>query len=496
MSSLLAIAPEILIASSIVLVLFFDILKPGGNSRKSRFFTLGNLCVACLLSMGLFGGDLFQHLPTMIKIAIYGDSLAAIGKFLLLFFSIFCLIPISTYSKEIKNHGAEICALLLTSLLGALMLVQSNDLLTFFISFEMMSVPLYVLVGSQRYHKNSSEGSLKFFINAAVGSALLAFSISWLFGFLGTLELEQMFLVAQNNPQLTTPTLIALAFMLAALIMKVGGAPFHLWVPDAYQAAPRGMIAWLATLPKIAVFLFLLRLSILIPQSHNLLEKGYDSVNLAHDIPIFLSILAAVSMILGTASACTQENLDRLMAYSGVAQTGYILTAIATSFYAGVENDLLLQQKVVGMTIYYLFAYNLANVLVWTLLSGTKAEKVEDLSGFIKTHGNWIGVLSVGFFSLAGAPPLVGFIGKFLMFQQVLNYSFWPVLLAMVASTASLYYYFRIVIRAIFDEPLDNDKFTPTLNEKARISIIILSTLLVMLTFWPSLQEFCLHMSR
>jgi NADH-quinone oxidoreductase subunit N len=323
----------------------------------------------------------------------------------------------------------------LFSTLGAMTIALATDLITLFVGIELMTIPVYVLAGIQRRDPYANEAALKYFLLGAFSSALLVYGFAWLFGITGSTSYVQIKAALAVTGLANGATIIALALITVGLAFKAAVVPFHQWTPDAYDGAPTPATAFMSVAPKAAAFAAILRVmvSALGP--------------LAVDWATVFAVLAAITMTGGNIVALAQTNVKRMLAYSSIAHTGYILAAVAAvaAVRAGPSAG--------GAVLFYLFAYGVMNLgafacLLYIELEGTRGASLDELNGFAKRHGLGALVFAVFLISLTGIPPTVGFVAKFLVIQPVLDagYAWLAVILALNAVLAA-FYYLRVVVR-------------------------------------------------
>ena len=318
--------------------------------------------------------------------------------------------------------------------MGMMVMANTTDLVVIFLGLEIMSIPLYVLAGFARRSLESNEAGIKYFIMGAFASAFLLMGIAFIFGASETTDLRRI--VADfsfNLSQSKTLLLSGVGFILIGFAFKVGAAPFHSWVPDVYQGSPTPVTAFFSVGPKAAGFAALLRI----------FSYGFNEVELLTNL---FWILAVMTMIVGNVLALKQSNIKRLLAYSSIAHAGYIFVALTV----GGANA-------ISSAIFYLIAYTLFNVggfaIVTLLETRSKAKpELSELNGMAKAHPYITAIMALFIFALSGFPPTVGFIGKFYIFSEAVKHGFiWLTVIGVLNSFMSVYYYFKILKAAYFD---------------------------------------------
>ncbi len=327
------------------------------------------------------------------------------------------------------DRRGEYVGLILVSATGMMLVAGAGDLITIFLGIEVLSVSLYVLCALEVWREKSLEGGLKYLITGAVGAAVLLYGLTLLFGATGSTQLSEIGAQLRGTSFTDEPLVIAAMVLIAAgLAFKASAAPFHMWTPDVYEGAPTTVTAFMATATKAAAFAAFLRIfSGVMP-------------DLQADWSIAIGALAVASIAVGNIAALVQTNMKRMLAYSSVAQAGYLLIGVAVGSIQGAE-----------ATLYYLLAYGAMTMAAFAIVI-IREREVEDgdmlvaLDGYGRARPVLGAVMTVAMFSLAGFPPLSGFIGKFLLFGSALEADMaWLAVAGAVGSMISLGYYLRVV---------------------------------------------------
>ena len=368
---------------------------------------------------------------------VYEDTLLAVDNYTIFFNILFLLIAAATMLLSLRYVDitgvdcGKYYPLILFATLGMMLLVSSMDLLLMFLSIELLSVSMYILVGSQRERWVSNEAAMKYLLMGAFASAFLLFGISLVFGATGTtsfIKIES----ALGGPAEGGPSLIhiGIAMMLVGLGFKIAMVPFHMWAPDVYDGAPTPITGFLSTGSKIAVFALILRLLV-----------NPFSVPYAHWV-IVLWVFAVLSMTLGNVAALLQKNVKRMFAYSSIAHVGYMLIAVVALGERAMEAALLYMAfyAIMGLTAFGCIAL---------LAKGEKERfNIEDYTGLVYNYPLQAVVLSVCLLSLAGIPLTAGFIGKFYLFSAAVKSGFIGLaVIGVLNSAISLYYYLGLMLR-------------------------------------------------
>jgi NADH-quinone oxidoreductase subunit N len=362
------------------------------------------------------------------------DQLFYFVSALLMVIGMVTLVVAKPYLKREKLPVGEFNTLLQIAIAGGTLMAGGNDLLNLFVGLEILSVAVYVLVGYRRTSVRAAEGALKYFLLGAFCAGLFMFGVALMYGVTGSLELPAIkayFAVHGGGAELAY---VAMAFMLAGMAFKVAAFPFHMWAPDAYEGAPVPVTGFMAAAVKVAAFAMLLRLVYggLWPLSHAW-------------APVF-GALAVGTVFVGNIMAMGQTNFKRLMGYSAIAHTGYLLIGMASL-------DASMSGSAASAVLFYLVAYSLTTLATFCCLAilssdGEQYQEIDQLAGVGKAHPAVAVVLTLCMFSMAGMPPTAGFFAKYNLFAAAIGQGHWALALTgIVASMLSLGYYLKVVVR-------------------------------------------------
>ena len=396
----------------------------------------------------------------------------------LLIAAVMTLASYNYVSKYVKADG-EFYTLMLFSVVGMMFMASTTELISIYISLELTSIPLYVMAGLIRANEKSAEAAVKYVLLGAMSSAILLYGFALLYGLTGTTDLAGIAALIKGGIHTNTNAIIgtegnlmellAGVLILAGFGFKISAVPFHMWAPDIYEGAPTPATAFFSVGSKAAGFAALIRVFI---------DGGLWQVNLTSQV-IVISIVAVLTMTLGNFVAAVQSNVKRMMAYSSIAQAGYILVGFVGSFASG---------KSAGnaAVLFFILVYVITNLGAFSgiiaLANLTGGEKIEDFRGL----GRRAPLLSAGtalcLLSLAGIPPMAGFWSKIFIFTAAwgLNQS-WLVIVALINSIVSLVYYGRIVKVMYFDAPLKQDRLLTPIS--LATSITLMTAALIVITF-------------
>ncbi len=434
-TSLALIAPEITLGlAGLMLVL----VAAWGGDKLAR-------PISILAATALFGAGL-QIIPALhsgtmgADAAAFGDlfradAFAAFAKALIYLASIGALMVSPAYFTRLNAMRAEYPVLVLFAALGMSIMVSAGDFLTLYVGLELNSLASYVLAAFLRNDRKSAEAGLKYFVLGALASGILLYGISLLYGFTGTTGFAAM--QGALGGDLGMGALFGIVFVLAGLAFKISAAPFHMWTPDVYQGAPTPVTTLFSTAPKVAAMALTARVA---------LEVFGGQADAWRQIVIAASLL---SIIIGALGAIGQENLKRLLAYSSINNVGFILLGLAVATADGASAMLV-----------YLFIYVAMSLGSFTALlmlrddEGNLYETFADISGLSMTRPLLAWCLLLLMFSLAGIPPLLGFYGKFVVFQATVDAGLVALgAIAIAASVIGAFYYIKFVKVMFFDEP-------------------------------------------
>jgi len=352
------------------------------------------------------------------------------------------------------NLGGEFYVLALFSMLGQMIMISGNSMLSIYLGLELMSLSLYALVALRRDHAVSTEAAMKYFILGALASGFLLYGISMVYGATGSLDINTIAQVAASDAANRTILVFGLVFVVAGLAFKLGVVPFHMWVPDVVQGAPTAVTLLLGGAPKIATFAIVIRI----------LAEGLPSM--AFDWQQMLLVVAVLSLAFGNITAIAQTNIKRMLAYSTIAQMGFVVLALVVG---NVDGDTTNAAAAYSAAMYYTIVYVITTVGTFGLVmmlarAGHEAELISDFKGLGKRSPWFAIVATILMFSLAGVPPMVGFIAKYAVLQAVANAGMvWLAVVAVMFSLIGAFYYLRIVKTIWFDEAVDTSSIsTPT----------------------------------
>ena len=450
------IFPEIFLSLSIMFLLILGVFKKNSSKLIQNISLIVLLITAVITLNETFGtSQMFLFNNSMVI-----DYLSSFMKIITLLAAFLVLVISSNYLKTFKIFKIEYPILILSSVLGMMIMISSNDLRVFYMGLELQSLALYVLATFNRDQLKSSEAGLKYFVLSALSSGLLLYGCSLIYGFTGTTNFNLITDQLNSNEYALT---FGIVFILVGLAFKISAVPFHMWAPDVYEGSPTSVTLFFTMVPKIAALTVFIRF--LYVPFLNLIEQWQMII-------IFLSI---ASMLFGAIAAIGQTNLKRLIAYSSIGHVGYALAGLATGSNDGI------QSSVIYITIYILMNLGLFSCLLMMKRDNNYYENIDDLSGLSKNHPLLSLSLLVILFSLAGIPPLAGFFAKFYIFKSVLEQSmYFLAIVGLLSTVVAAFYYLRIIKIMYFDK--EKEKYDTDHSLWLKFSLAA-STLLILIYF-------------
>ena len=452
-ADLLLLLPEIFLTIWLCVILALDFSLKRITHQHLAYLSIVGLGITAFM-LFVFDqngttGALFKNMYVLDHLAIFFKIIIVGATALILFISI-------DYVHEFRFFKGEYYFMVLMSALGMMFMASANDFLSVFVTLEFSTFGFYVLVAYLRDDQRSSEAGLKFFILGIFAAGLLAYGISLVYGETGTLVFSEM----SGTPG-SYGLAIGFILIFAALGFKIGAVPFHAWIPDTYQGAPTPVTAFLSIAPKVAALAILLRMFF---------------VALASFKPMWalLFVVASIaSMTYGNIVAIAQKNIKRLLAYSGIAQIGNIMIGLAAGTKQGSD-----------AIMFYLLTYMFANLGAFAVIIAVsrviKSDEIEDYNGLNRRSPFLAAAMLLFLLSLAGVPPLAGFIGKIYLFIAAMNQELYTLLIVgLINIVISLYYYLIVVKKMYINEPTDPSPISASMPIKVAVFAGIAGTLLL-----------------
>ncbi len=443
------VLPEIAILVSACVVLIADLFVPPSKRHVSFWLTQIALLVTIWIVVATAQLTPVHAFSGMVVDDMLSDVLrlfALVAVSLMLFYSRAYLVARGLFR-------GEMFVLTLFSLLGMMVMMAAANFITLYLGLELMSLSLYALVALQRDSSAPSEAAMKYFVLGALASGMLLYGISMIYGATGHLDLDRVAdatLGVQGN---RTLLVFGLVFVVSGIAFKLGVVPYHMWVPDVYHGAPTPVTLLIGTAPKLAAFAFTLRV---LAGALKGLEFDWQGM---------LIVLSLLSMVLGNLVAIAQVNIKRMLAYSTIANMGFMLMGFLAADLNGYS-----------AAMFYVVAYvltSLASFGVVLLLSreGFEADQIDDFKGLNRRSPWWAFVMLIVMFSLAGVPPTLGFYAKFAVIEAAVNQGFvWLAVVAVLTSVVGAFYYLRVVKLMYFDDPVDTSPIVAPGDARALLS--------------------------
>ena len=454
------IFPEIFLSLSIMFLLILGVFK----KNSSKLIQNISLIVLLFTAVITFNETLSIKKTLLFNNSVVIDYLSSFMKIITLLSAFLVLVISSNYLKTFKIFKIEYPILILSSVLGMMVMISSNDLIVFYMGLELQSLALYVLATFNRDQLKSSEAGLKYFVLSALSSGLLLYGCSLIYGFTGSTNFN---LIANQLGSDEYALTFGIVFILVGLAFKISAVPFHMWAPDVYEGSPTSVTLFFTMVPKIAALTVFIRF--LYVPFLNLIEQWQMII-------IFLSI---ASMLFGAIAAIGQTNLKRLIAYSSIGHVGYALAGLATGSNIGI------QSSVIYITIYIIMNLGLFSCLLMMKRNNRYYEDIEDLSGLSKNHPMLSLSLLIILFSLAGIPPLAGFFAKFYIFKSVLEQSmYFLAIVGLLSTVVAAFYYLRLIKIMYFDK--EKEKYDTDHSLWLKFSLTASTILILVYFIFPS----------
>jgi NADH-quinone oxidoreductase subunit N len=469
-ATLTSIAPMVALTIAGLVLLLLEAFGKGRQRAYLMPLTLASFAITLALQLSQWEGAKtasveFHGMLTVDRFSLVFGALFLVGAGL-------AALLAPAFMREHNFEFGEFYPLLIFAVLGMLIMASATDLVTVFLGIETMSIAVYVLTGSWRHAPKSAEGAMKYFMVGAFATSVLLYGIALLYGAVGSTGLAE---IARAAPRLSTANtpifVLGLLMVIVALGFKVAAVPFHMWAPDAYEGAPTPVTAFMAAGVKAAGFATLIRLVSTAFARNDLAFGGAGWASL-------LSVVAVLTMTLGNLGALRQDNVKRMLAYSSIAHAGYLLVGVVAIAVVGAEAR--------GPLVYYLVAYTFTTVgafgvVAWIGSRNDERLMIDDWAGLASRHPAAALAMTIFMLSLGGIPPTAGFFGKFYVFRAALEKPsmVWLVVIAVMNSVVSVFYYLRVVTAMYFREVGREAKPLRASSVTAALVVAALATLLL-----------------
>jgi NADH-quinone oxidoreductase subunit N len=470
-NDLYAVLPEIFVLTMAMVILLTDLFL----NDRTRFATYA---LSQLTLLGAAMITVSTHTPA-VGYAFSGmfvdDPLSDVLKLMTYLATSVVLIYSRGYITDRGMYRGEFYVLTLFAMLGMMVMISGQSMLTLYMGLELLSLCLYSLVALDRDNARATEAAMKYFVLGALASGMLLYGMSMLYGMTGSLDISQISGAILNGVPDRSVLILGLVFVVAGLAFKLGAVPFHMWLPDVYHGAPTSITLLIGSAPKFAAFALVMRLLIQALQG------------MVADWQGMLIIMAVLSIAIGNITAIAQTNLKRMLAYSAISHIGFLLFG----FMSGTLNGFV--ASMLYVSVYVLMTLGGFGMILLLSRQGFESENLDDLKG-LSTRSPWYAfIMLLLMFSMAGVPPTIGFYAKFAVLQAALQAGMVKlVVFAVLMAVIGAFYYLRVVKLMYFDEPHDNTPIRPQPDMALVLSVNGL--LVLVLGLMPQrLMEICAY---
>jgi NADH-quinone oxidoreductase subunit N len=447
--NLVPVLPEIALLILASMILIVDLFVPEHRRKISYWLTQLSIVIVGLLTLLVFP-DRSVH---VFNDAVVADPFAYVLKFLSCVSVAFVLVYGRTYLTLRGLFRGETFVLSMFALMGMMVMISANSFLTLYLGLELLSLSLYAMVALQRDSGLAVEAAMKYFVLGALASGLLLYGMSMIYGATGSLELGHISTALFSGHANRNILIFGLVFVVSGIAFKLGAVPYHMWVPDVYQGAPTAITLFIGTAPELAAFAFMTRLLV------------GSLVAVAYDWQGMLMILSLLSMIIGNVVAIAQANIKRMLAYSTIANMGFMLMGFLTANVDGYS-----------AAMFYMITYVMTSMVAFGIVlllsrEGFEADRIDDFKGLNQRSPWYAFLMLLAMFSLAGVPPTVGFYAKFSVIEAAVDTGLvWLAVVAVMASLVGAFYYLRIVKLMYFDDPVDTARIDARFDTRLLLS--------------------------
>ena len=453
-TNMLLAAPEFWILTMACVILIADLFIREERRGIIHLMAMLSLIFAAIITLR---GDYLSEglrLATAFNGSFIRDPMGDVLKL----FSYFVLGMVFIYSKfylrQFRMFRTDFYTLSLFALLGVMLLISANSLITVYLGLELTSLSTYALVAFDRESKRGSEAAMKYFVLGSMASGMLLYGMSMIYGATGSLDLQQISVAISNQGGGNLMLVFGLVFLVVGIAFKLGLVPFHMWLPDVYEGAPVAVTLFIAAVPKMAGF----------AMAYRLLYTGLGDLH--GDWQQMLSILAVLSIVLGNLAAIAQSNIKRMLAYSTISHMGFVLMGLLPGTADGF-----------GASMFYVIVYSLMSagafgMVIMLSARGVEAERLDDFRGLNQRNSWYAAIMAMVMFSMAGVPVFVGFFAKWLVIKSALDAGMvWLAISAVVFSVVGAFYYLRVVKLMYFDEPVTESPIDAPVDFRAAIAL-------------------------
>jgi len=453
-TNMLLAAPELWVLTMACVILIVDLFLREERRGIIHMLAMITLVFAAIITVrpdylndGLVSATAFNG-------SYIRDPMAVVLKL----FSLFILGVVYIYSKfflrQFRMFRADFYSLSLFALLGVMLLISANSLVTIYLGLELVSLSSYALVAFDRQSERGSEAAMKYFVLGSMASGMLLYGMSMIYGATGSLDLMQISGAISTSGSGDLLLVFGLVFIVVGIAFKLGVVPFHMWIPDVYHGAPVAVTLFISSVPKMAAFAMAFRL----------LHTGLGDLH--GDWQQMLSLLAILSIALGNLAAIAQTNIKRMLAYSTISHMGFVLMGLLPGTASGF-----------GAGMYYVIVYSVMSaagfgMVILLSARGVEAEQLDDFKGLNQRNSWYAAIMAMVMFSMAGVPVFVGFFAKWLVIKAALDAGLiWLAIMAVMFSVIGAFYYLRVVKLMYFDEPLTESPIEAPIDFRAALSL-------------------------
>jgi NADH-quinone oxidoreductase subunit N len=465
--------PELFLLIMVCAILVADLYVSDDNKIVTYGLTVATLLGCMVVTWLTASGEPVYTFSGM----FVGDLMSDVLKLLVYLSVIVAVVYSRPYLIARGMFRGEFFALALFAMLGMMVMISANHLLTLYLGLELMTLSLYALVALQRDSAVATEAAMKYFVLGALASGMLLYGMSMLYGATGTLEITELGELIGDGTVIGPVLIFGLVFVVAGLGFKLGAVPFHMWVPDVYHGAPTAVTLMVSGAPKIAAFAFFMRL----------FAQALGADATVEEWRQMLMVMAVASIVIGNVTAIVQTNLKRMLAYSTISHMGFVLLGVLSAEPSGYS-----------AAMFYVVTYVLMNLGAFGMIlllsrSGFEAENLDDFKG-LNQRSPWYALMMLLFmFSMVGVPPLVGFYAKLAILQSLVSVGYVELaVLAVLFSVVGAFYYLRLVKLMYFDAPVDTAPIAPRGDVRVLMTINGLAVLLFGIAPGP-LMSLCLY---
>ena len=462
-TNLVPVYAEIFLLIAASAILLIDLYLKGSRRNVTYYLSLLTLVGCAVLTFGDFNAGATVYTFNGMYVSDPMSNLLKLFTYLAVGLTLVYSRQYVTERGMLSgNLGGEFYVLALFAMLGQMIMISGNSMLSIYLGLELMSLSLYALVALRRDDATSTEAAMKYFILGALASGFMLYGISMIYGATGSLNVPDIAARAAAGGADQDILVFGLVFMVAGLAFKLGAVPFHMWAPDVYQGSPTAVTLLLGGAPKLAAFAMLMRL----------LVEALPT--LAYDWQQMLLVLAVLSLAIGNLTAIAQTNLKRMLAYSTIAQMGFVLLGMMSGV---VGDDASNMPAAYSAAMYSSITYVLTTlgsfgIIMMLARSGFEAEQIADFKGLGRRSPWFAVVMTVLMFSLAGVPPMMGFMAKWAVLQAVANSgAVWLAVVAVLFSLIGAFYYLRVVKTMWFDEAVDTSPIVTPADMRVALSL-------------------------